>query len=168
AVDGTTVYFTTTAGRLYAVDGTRRGLPLEHRLRRLILRMRLIGLPAPRLGDQTGQLWALDVGKSSTSSPLVFGDSLYVGADDDLVAVDLVTREVLWRFRTPGPVSSSPRLAGDLVLVGSEDGSVYAVQATTGELQWQIRTAGKVTSSAAFALGTAFIGSHDGTLYAIE
>ena len=103
AVDGITVYFTTTAGRLYAIDGTRRGLPLEHRFRRLFLRMKLVGMPAPRIGEQTGHLWELDVGTSSTSSPLVAGGALYVGADDNLVAVDRGTREVLWRFRTPGP-----------------------------------------------------------------
>ena len=93
---------------------------------------------------------------------------LYVGAGNSLVTLDLGTREVRWRFRTRGAVSSSPRLAGDLVLFGSEDGRVYAVQAATGELQWEVRTGGKVTSSPAFALGTAFVGSHDGMLYAIE
>ena len=168
AVDGTSVYFTTTAGRLHAIDGTRRGLPLEHRIRPLLLRMRAIGLPVPRLGAQTGHLWARDIGTYSVSSPLLAGDALYVGADDSLVAIDLGTREVRWRFRTHGPVSSSPRLAGDLVLVGSEDGHVYAMSAATGELHWKIRTAGKVTSSPAVAGGTVFVGSHDGTLYAIE
>ena len=82
AVDGSTVYFTTTAGRLFAIDGTRRSLPLEHRFRRLLLRMKLVGIPAPRIGEQTGHLWELDVGRSSKSSPLVAVDALYVGADD--------------------------------------------------------------------------------------
>ena len=168
AVDGTTVYVTTTAGRLHVMDGTRRGLPLEHRLRRLFLRMRLIGLPAPRVDEQSGHLWVVDIGESSFSSPLVAGNTLYVGADDSLIAVDLASRAVRWRFRTEGPVSSSPRLAGDLVLVGSEDGAVYALQATTGELQWRVQTGGKVTSSPAVASGIVFVGSHDGLLYAIE
>ena len=54
AVAGTSVYFTTTAGRLHAIDGTRRGLPLEHRIRPLLLRMRAIGLPVPRLRRADG------------------------------------------------------------------------------------------------------------------
>ncbi len=162
------MYFTTTAGRLHAVDGTKRSLPLEHRARRLLLRMKLIGLPAPRVGEQTGHLWELDLGAASVSSPLIAGGALYVGAGDSLVAVDLTTRAVRWRFPTRGAVSSSPRLAGDLVLFGSEDGGVYAVRAATGALQWEVRTGGKVTSSPAVAPGTAFVGSHDGLLYAIE
>ena len=85
------------------------------------------------MDEQSGHLWVVDIGESSFSSPLVAGNTLYVGADDES------HRRRRWPpaqcgggFAPEGPVSSSPRLAGDLVLVGSEDGAVYALQADDG------------------------------------
>ena len=168
AVAGATVYFTTTSGRLFAVDGTSRNFPIEHRLRRLFLRMRLIGLPAPAVSAQSGHLWELDVGEHSASSPMVSGDTVYVGADRDLVAVDTQSVGVRWRFRTQGSVSSSPRLAGEIVMAASEDGTLYGVHGVTGQLSWAVETGGKITSSPAVAHGAVYVGSHDGLLYAIR
>jgi outer membrane protein assembly factor BamB len=158
----------TVAGRLWAMDGTKRGHPIEHRLRRLYQKMRVYGLPTPRIRVQTGQLWSLPVGETSWSSALVAGDALYVGVDDGLAAIDLDSHTIRWEVGTGGIVSSSPALAGDLVVVGSRDGYVYAVNSASGEIEWRVATQGAVTSSPAVSGGTVFVGSHDGKLYAIE
>ena len=41
----------------------------------------------------------------------------------------------LWRFRTAGEVDANPRLShdGELVLVGSDDGNLYAVRRDSGQ-----------------------------------
>ncbi len=42
-----------------------------------------------------------------------------------------------WRFRTGGPVRSSPTVAGGVVYFGSADGLLYALDARTGALLWK-------------------------------
>ena len=43
-------------------------------------------------------------------------------------AVDLATRKILWRFRTPGHVYSSPAVVEGSVYFGCLDGCVYALR----------------------------------------
>ncbi len=95
-------------------------------------------------------------------------NTLYVGSDNKLVAVDLQSYQKRWEFEAEGVISSSPALVDTTIYVGSEDGRLYAVDAATGEKLWDILTGGKITSSPAVADGTVFIGSHDGNLYAIK
>lgn len=49
---------------------------------------------------------------------------LVVHANSDLVAHELATGDVAWRRRFDAPITASPVVAGDQVLVGLEDGSV--------------------------------------------
>jgi outer membrane protein assembly factor BamB len=49
--------------------------------------------------------------------------------DEYLYSLDAETGELRWRFKTGGPVISSPSAAGDIVYVGSTDRYVYAVPA---------------------------------------
>jgi outer membrane protein assembly factor BamB len=73
-----------------------------------------------------------------------------------------------WSFVTGGGVFSSPAVSGDVVVVGSDDGSVYALDATTGKLRWKRTTGGPVRSSPVIAGGRVFVGSNDGSLYALD
>ncbi len=124
------------------------------------------GIPKPPL--QSGFLWLLKLGRTATSSPVVVGDTLYIGADNKLFAIDLQSQQIRWEFVTKGVIRSSPALAGSAVFVGSEDGRLYAVDAASGEKLWDLPTGDKITSSPAVANGIVYIASHDGNLYAIE
>ncbi|GAH79645.1 unnamed protein product [marine sediment metagenome] len=95
-------------------------------------------------------------------------DTLYIGSDNKLLAIDLQSQQKRWEFEAEGVISSSPALVDTTIYVGSEDGRLYAVDATTGEKLWDILTGDKITSSPAVADGTVYISSHDGNLYAIE
>ncbi len=79
----------------------------------------------------------------------------------------------------PLPVISSPTLARlvntdtgpmTVVVVGSEDGSLYAYNATTGdELPWSpFKTQGKIWSTPAVSNGIAYFGSQDHHVYAVD
>ena len=57
---------------------------------------------------------------------------------------------------------------GKVVVVGSEDGKVYAYDAESGEEVWQFTTGGKVWSTPLIHDGTAYFGSHDKNLYAVS
>ncbi len=168
AVSGEIVYFNNSLGYLYAIDGNARTRPWEHEIKPYWIQMWAMGLPLPTPTPQSGLLWGLKLGRKANSSPVVTDDTLYVGSDNKLVAVDLQSYQKRWEFETEGAVISSPALVDTTIYVGSEDGRLYAVDATTGEKLWDVLTGGKITSSPAVADGTVYISSHDGNLYAIE
>ncbi len=168
AVSGETVYFISFSGYLYAVDGNARNWLGEHEIKPYWIQLWAFGLPLPTPPPQSGFLWGLKLDKPITSSPIVADDTLYVGSDNKLVAVDLQSHQKRWEFEAEGVISSSPALVDTTIYVGSEDGRLYAVDATTGEKLWDILTGGKITSSPAVADGIVYIASHDGNLYAFE
>jgi outer membrane protein assembly factor BamB len=73
-----------------------------------------------------------------------------------------------WKFKTGGPVRSSPVVTDGFVYIGSGDGRVYALDAETGKERWSFKTEGPVLSSACVAGGIVYIGSDDGNLYALD
>jgi len=168
AVSDEIVYFSNSRGHLYAVDGNARNWLWEHEIKPYWIQLWAFGLPLPTPPPQSGFLWRLELGKTANSSPVVTDDTLYVGSDNKLVAIDLESYQKCWEFETEGMVRSSPALVDTTIYVGSEDGRLYAVDATTGEKLWDILTGDKITSSPAVADGTVYISSHDGNLYAIE
>jgi len=169
AISDEIVYFTTTNGWLYAVDGNARTWLREHEIKPLWLQLWAMGMPViPQPPPQSGLLWTLRLGGATSSSPVVVGNTLYVGVENKLLAIDLQYRQTRWEFVTEGAVRSSPAVAGSAVFVGSEDGRLYAVDAATGEKLWDFLTGAKITSSPAVVNGIVYIGSHDGNLYAIE
>ncbi len=169
AVSDGTVYFVTNYGLLYAVDGMARTVWREHEIKHWWVQVWAAGWPGvPQPPPQSGSLWSLFLGRGSSSTPVVAGDTMYLGFNNKLLAIDLQSHEVLWEFETGGTVRSSPAVAGSTIFVGSEDGKLYAVDAATGEKLWDFLTGDKITSSPAVANGIVYIGSHDGNLYAIE
>ncbi len=89
-----------------------------------------------------------------------------------LAAADVPRLELAWVFAYPGATRarSQPVPFGDAVLVGSQDGTVYALDLATGCAHW--RFAADVEVRSAIALnddGTrAFFGDIGGTVYAID
>jgi outer membrane protein assembly factor BamB len=168
AVTGRTALFANFNGYLYAVDGNARNWPWEYAIRPYWIQVWAFGVPVPAPPSQSGFLWGLRLGRVVSSSPVLAGDSLYIGADNNLLAIDLKNRQQLWSFRTQGAVSSPPAVTEAAVYAGSEDGRLYAVDIATGKKLWDFATGDKITSSPTVADGTVYIGSHDGKLYAIK
>jgi outer membrane protein assembly factor BamB len=73
-----------------------------------------------------------------------------------------------WKFKTGGRVISSPLVVGDVVYVGSTDGSLYAVNRSDGTQRWRFDSKGPISSSPAFNNGLVYISSLDGLVYAID
>ena len=71
----------------------------------------------------------------------------------------------VWSFPTRGKVDSSPAVASDKVVVGSDDGRVYLVSLATGKELWHYEIGQPVESSPAVADGRFVIGSNDGGVY---
>lgn len=84
-----------------------------------------------------------------------------------------------WKFKTGGPVRSSPVVVDGILYVGSSDGHIYALDTQSGAEKWKIDTGGDVDGSATVvdlpappgggqAGGTVYIGSQSGFFYALD
>ena len=53
---------------------------------------------------------------------------MYFGTVNNFIyALDLITGEIKWRYKTRGPVVSSPSVEDGIVYVGSLDRKLYAL-----------------------------------------
>lgn len=95
-------------------------------------------------GRTVGSAWILGAacslllpaGAGSQPVPAQFrGGPTHTGVTESLGVERL--GGLAWRFRTGGPVRSSPTVAGGVVYVGSGDGFLYALDAPTGALLWK-------------------------------
>ena len=84
---------------------------------------------------------------------------------------------LVWKFKTGGPVHSSPVISGGVAYVGSWDGYLYAVDIQSGQEKWKFKTGTDLAkalpdawtlSSPAISDGMVYFGSWDGYLYALD
>lgn len=105
-----------------------------------------------------------------SSSPAI-NDQLghvYIGSKDKhLHAVDTTTGQPLWKFRTGGPVESSPLVFDDAIVFGSNDGRLYAVTFEGKEL-WKIDLGEKLTAPPIYAQNRIIITGAKGTVFVIK
>ena len=115
-----------------------------------------------------------------------FGERLmYVsGVDGFLYAIDRDFRngnseeDLGWRQQVPNEVDFEPLVAGPvlhrdpeepMVLVGSEDGNLYAYDAVNrGNYLWKFPTGAKIWSTPVIKDGIVYFGSHDKNVYAVN
>jgi outer membrane protein assembly factor BamB len=73
-----------------------------------------------------------------------------------------------WRFKTNGPITSSPIVINGTVYIGSQDKNYYAIDAYTGEKIWNFSTKLRVLSTPAVSGGKLYTGADDGNIYALD
>ncbi|MFP4381259.1 MAG: PQQ-binding-like beta-propeller repeat protein [Candidatus Sumerlaeia bacterium] len=74
-----------------------------------------------------------------------------------------------WKFKTGGPVLSSPVVVDGIVYIGSNDGNFYALDAETGHEKWRLETGRPIEGSATVDRdGKVYIGGQNGWLYALD
>ena len=102
---------------------------------------------------------------ASAQSPMFRGEPAHRGVYEG-PAPALTT--LAWKFRTGGRVISTPAVVGDVVYVGSTDGSLYAVNRADGTQRWKFDTRGPIASSPAVVNGLVVFSSVDGGIYAVD
>ncbi len=80
----------------------------------------------------------------------------------------LETPEAKWVFQADKRIATSPAVLADRVVLGSDDGRLYAVDLETGEELWQFETARQIRSSPLVSDGTVYFGGDAKTLYALD
>ncbi|MDO9444082.1 MAG: PQQ-binding-like beta-propeller repeat protein [Dehalococcoidia bacterium] len=127
----------------------------------------------PRSGlaalDPAGrERWKVQTGEPTRLPMVSVGGILLADASPDLLALDVETGEVRWRYTARALVVSFGA-GGTLVLAGVHTGEVHGIDLATGERLWSFRTNTPVQATPLVdaAAGRAYFGGRDGTLYAI-
>jgi outer membrane protein assembly factor BamB len=76
------------------------------------------------------------------------------------------TGEVRWKYETGLGIASSPAVSGDLAVIGSKDGFLYAFDFHTGQLRWKTAVGEVVTAPPLIADGAICIQA--GGLFALD
>jgi outer membrane protein assembly factor BamB len=126
---------------------------------------------AIRIADGA-ELFEMDSGAYTGASPALVDGKAYFGTfSNEVLAIDLETREIIWRYDPPTgdfPFYSSAAMDGDRLYVGGRDKLIHALDARTGEPLWTFATQSRVESSPAVASGRVFVGSNDGRFYVLD
>ena len=73
-----------------------------------------------------------------------------------------------WGISIEGGIVGGPALSNDLVLVASDDQTLYAFDNITGRLQWRFLTEGRIWSTPTVKDEVAYVGAMDRYVYAIS
>jgi len=136
-------------------------------------------------GKTARATWEFTTEAPVYASPLIAGDSLYIGSDDGyLYSLHAKSGQLRWKLMTGGAVRSRPALTSGMVYFTSDDGFLYAVDAQTGLLKWKFDTKGSLVphsvlgpgdekwdylqSSPVVSAGLVLVGSSNSNLYAVD
>ena len=86
--------------------------------------------------------WRTKLGGKLTA-PVSADGRVYLARGDthELLAIDANQGNVLWRYRTGGPVDTPPTFYQGMLLAGCCDGWVYCLRAADGVLRWRFQAA---------------------------
>jgi outer membrane protein assembly factor BamB len=179
-VSSTLVLCPTADGRLVFLDRANGRRVHEMRLGSAVESTPALDGDIAHVGNDDGELVGVDtrtgearyrlkLGQLVRSSPLPADGRVYVGVVDGktgaLVATD-GTGRLVWT-RKLGSIFSSPALAGDSILIGSDDGSLHAVDRAKGGIVWSCPVGGKVRATPAVGADRAVVGGFEGRVTAV-
>jgi len=100
------------------------------------------------------------------------GESAYhrSGADNRIVAINGISGEIVWQFKTGGRLQSRPLLTSDGALIAcSKDHKIYSLDGLTGKKRWDFDIGASLACDPAHGPdGSVICVSEDGDLYALD
>jgi outer membrane protein assembly factor BamB len=137
---------------------------------------------------QVTRLWRTSVGDGAGVSgvrlrPTVVDGVLYADSTDGkLAAFDAASGKTLWskssrthgwfgwgdKRRADALYAGGPAVAGDLLVVGTLDGHVYAVGAKNGDPRWNAELSASVLASPVIAGDLVVVRTQDGRVYGLD
>ena len=115
-------------------------------------------------------LWSAKPGGGIRSAPLCLEkeDVVVFGTKDKyLYGYSLSGGDLMWRYMCGGEVNAPPVRAGASILVGSDDGNLYAVS-MTGQLVWRTALQGTILSKPCVKGDNAFVTAYSSKVFAID
>ena len=115
--------------------------------------------------------WGYRTRRGVISSPYVhpIEEICFVGSTDGFMyALDANNGFNSWRFRTNGPIISSPVEHKSLLYFGSADGYFYAVNTQNARERWKFETDKPIVSSPVIHRDAVYFGGTDGYFYCLN
>jgi outer membrane protein assembly factor BamB len=113
-------------------------------------------------------MWRQDIGSPAHASPAVFGDRVYVPAENThVVALQIADGKPVWQRRLGG-VPNEIRAVKDRLFVGSNDNYLYCVDTTDGRVDWRWRAGADVAGVPAVDDRRVYFVSMDNVLRALN
>jgi len=131
---------------------------------------RLAGVSSTALPATLKLLWTYDAGDVIDSSAAIVDGVVYVGGGNgDLLALDLASGKLRWKYTTGNLIGeSSPAVGTDAVYIGDLGGIFHAVSRRDGKPLWTFTTGSEIKSSPVIVNDVVLGGSYDGHLYALD
>lgn len=102
------------------------------------------------------------------AAPSVKDGKVFVGdAEGKFYCVDAAKGDLIWTFETGGEIASGCNFAGDRILIGSHDETLYCLD-SQGKKVWDFKTQGPVNGAPAVTGDTTFVAGCDSNLHAID
>jgi len=175
------LYFCTLDGRIYCLnietgnkigriktEGSNEATCAYHK-GKLIIASRYGGLTLANYDLENGKyLWKINAGDIA-SEPLVTDEGIFVSAlYNHIHKYHFDTGEKLWSFKTEDQHRSSPALSKNVLVVGCDNGLIYALNAKSGKLKWKFETGSSVFATPSTLDETVYVGSLDSVFYALN
>ena len=102
------------------------------------------------------------------SSPTLSDNTLYMGIERDMVALDSANFDVRWKLPTGQGVWSKPLVVGEALYFTSLDHKLYAVNAATGDVNWSLDLEGAAPESPILHDNRLYVGSFARKIFEIS
>ena len=149
------VYFASRDGKIYAIDDATGET-------RWVVQVIEPGTELPDPSAKPDEFWRR-YERGFLGTPAVDDRFVYVGGLDGVCrALDCGTGAVAWSQDLLGPISDSPLLTPESVVIGTRLGELFALERGKGEPRWDYSAGAPINSSAAFAEGLVVVGTGRG------
>src|SRR3989338_5596310 len=118
--------------------------------------------------DYWSQENVIVTGAGIASSVKLIKDKLIFGALDNFVYSLKTNGEIDWKFKTEGPVYSTPAIWKNIIYAGSCDGFLYAID-LNGNLLWRFNAEGRIMNSSVVCDNDRILfGTDNGVLFSLN
>jgi outer membrane protein assembly factor BamB len=146
-LDGSTIYYSPTAGKLVAYDKDSQ--------------KNLWEFPGNQNKDLKPQ--------AIYGTPVLSNQVLYFAAyDGNIYAVNSTNGQLKWNVKTDSPVVGPVLLKDGVIYAGNSNGNVYALQSSDGKQLWQAKAGKEVWSGPVDSNGLIAVTSMDADVYAFN
>lgn len=123
---------------------------------------------------RVGKVWSTDVGsgvdKSARQLRPIYQDGTIYTADYKglLVSLDASNGRKNWEIKTKLPFSGGPGLFNDLLLMGTDNGEVFAFDAASGSQLWSATVTSEVLARPVVGDGIVVVRAIDGRVFGLD
>tara|TARA_B100001123_G_scaffold260330_1_gene290105 strand:- start:21082 stop:22488 length:1407 start_codon:yes stop_codon:yes gene_type:complete len=167
-IDDFIIYVSDENGGIRAIDWREKHYPFEYTIRNIKLQLFIWGIGA--FPEQKGLIWSFRQKRDRFTGSMAIDDNNVYGSTSSgkLIALNKHTGQISWTFEPKIPISSSPSIAGNKILVGDTSGYLHLIDSMSGNLVRSFLVNEGVTSTPILVEKTLFVTSNKGTLYAIR